>query len=386
MPVVFVHGVATRKKPGTTRRFVKRWALLEEILFPALGGGDAAIGRYEAFWGDAGAELWWGGASLPRAGGERFGGFEPDGDDLILAETLFGGAVTRPVDVARPLLDAARGGLGQAVDLLWAYAEPEPPDELIPFVASASAYAERHPSPGWLADCRDDEDLLGRLLDEVAPAEPGAGETFGSRRLVRRLREVGARVVAAPGRLVSKPAMAARPLVHRPSAIFLGDVFEYLAQRGRAGAEGKIARIVGDTIAEAMTARRPGDERLVVIAHSMGGNIVYDLLSDLRPELECDLLVTVGSQVALFAELGMFGAVERPADAERDRVPALPNVRRWINVYDQQDGLSFAGARVFDGVEDYGYSTGAGLLGAHSTYFERPSFYQRLAARIQEGG
>ncbi len=386
MPVVFVHGVATRKNPRTARRLVKRWQLIEDILGPVLVTGGVPLGRYEAFWGDEASKLHWHGASLPPAGGERFGGTASDEDDLVLAETLSGGPIDRTVNIGQPLIDAAAGGLSRAVDLLWTYTDIAAAPELADFIVRASAYAEKDPQPAWLDTCKTDEELLNELLNQVEPPDAEAEERFGGRALVRQLREAAARVGAAPGRLISRPAMLLRPVVHRPSAIFLGDVFEYLKQRGRAGADGAIATVVGDTIAEAMAARRRGDDKLVVIAHSMGGNIVYDLLSDLRAaDLECDVLVTVGSQVGLFAELDMFAAVRPPDDPATGRVPALSNAGRWINVYDLQDGLSFAAQGVFAGVEDFAYSTGAGLLGSHSTYFERPSFFQRLVARIEAG-
>jgi len=114
----------------------------------------------------------------------------------------------------------------------------------------------------------------------------------------------------------------------------------------------------------------------------MGGNIVYDLLSKLRTDLSCDVLLTVGSQVGVFAELGLFEAVNPPANPAKDRVPKPPNVGRWINVLDINDVLGFAAARIFDDVKDYRYSTGKGAFSAHSTYFVRPSFYERLSARL----
>ncbi len=40
--------------------------------------------------------------------------------------------------------------------------------------------------------------------------------------------------------------------------------------------------------------------------------------------------------------------------------------------------------KIFYGVKDYRYSTGKGALAAHSSYFVRPSFYDRLAARLDE--
>ncbi len=388
MPVVFVHGVATRKGKSYARQLAKRWSLIQNILLPTLATDPRSVGRYEAFWGDQAAALAWNGASLPRSRGEVFA-LDEEAEDLVLAETVYGDPITRTVDIQHPLLDAARRELPNATDLLWAYLSELPDDPqgatLVDQIARMADYAERNRHPGWLDDCATDDQLLAELRRHalVSGTEPH-GETFGGDHVVRRLRETVSRIGAAPGRLLGKSAMAFRPLVHRPSAIFLGDVLEYIKQRHKDGADGPIAAAVAGTIADAMAARTADDERLIIITHSMGGNVVYDLMSDLRKDLSCDLLVTVGSQVGLFAELGVFPAVVPPADPKADRAPAPANVARWINVYDRQDGLSFAAGGVFDKVEDFAYSTGSSLLGAHSTYFERPSFYHRLAGKIRE--
>jgi hypothetical protein len=46
--------------------------------------------------------------------------------------------------------------------------------------------------------------------------------------------------------------------------------------------------------------------------------------------------------------------------------------------------LSFAAGDIFHDMEDYVYSTGQGLVAAHSSYFSKPSFYKRLAERISD--
>ncbi|MFX9680549.1 hypothetical protein ABTP05_19445, partial [Acinetobacter baumannii] len=48
------------------------------------------------------------------------------------------------------------------------------------------------------------------------------------------------------------------------------------------------------------------DPYLVVVAHSMGGNLMCDVASYFAPNREIDLLITVGAQFPLFADLNMF--------------------------------------------------------------------------------
>ena len=75
--------------------------------------------------------------------------------------------------------------------------------------------------------------------------------------------------------------------------LFLGDVFTYLDQRGDCSHPGPIVSDVIQTLESAAKAGSP----LVVVAHSMGGEIVYDVLSYYRPDIRVHKLVTVGSQV-----------------------------------------------------------------------------------------
>jgi hypothetical protein len=65
-------------------------------------------------------------------------------------------------------------------------------------------------------------------------------------------------------------------------------------------------------------------------------------------------------------------------------VTRLDNVDEWINVFDQNDLFGFATERIFEGVRDLEYSTGKGLLAAHSSYFTMPSFFARLANRVKD--
>ena len=50
------------------------------------------------------------------------------------------------------------------------------------------------------------------------------------------------------------------------------------------------------------------NEPLVVIGHSLGGVISMDLLSHFRTDIDVDLFVTIGSQVAHFEEMKLYHA------------------------------------------------------------------------------
>ncbi|GAB2974056.1 alpha/beta fold hydrolase [Saccharothrix stipae] len=98
--------------------------------------------------------------------------------------------------------------------------------------------------------------------------------------------------------------------------------------------------------AEVLNALKTGPS--VVVAHSLGSVIAYDVLRD-EPGIEVDTLVTVGSPLGLRAVRERLGT---SADAEANR---LPNVRRWVNVAATEDAVAmvkelkpFYGADVVD--------------------------------------
>jgi hypothetical protein len=159
---------------------------------------------------------------------------------------------------------------------------------------------------------------------------------------------------------------------------FIGDVMLYLAR----GTE--VRDLVHKTIVQAC-AQRP-NEPLVLIAHSLGGVIAYEYATDPafadRPPI--DLLVTVGSQVALFAEYGLFQAADsalaRGASGRRPYpTPSTPG--RWLNFYDPDDFLSFPIAGVFPHAAegDRPCTAGKPFPASHSAYWDNPQLYSAIA-------
>jgi pimeloyl-ACP methyl ester carboxylesterase len=130
--------------------------------------------------------------------------------------------------------------------------------------------------------------------------------------------------------------------------------------------------------------QRTASDPLVIIAHSMGGIIAYDILSNFAPNVTADVLCTVGSQVGLFEEMKLFVRSDNAVTQSSGRKVAKPaNITNWINVFDYNDVLSYRLEPVFDEVIDYLYPSGS-LLHAHGAYFSEPTFYRRLADRVRE--
>jgi pimeloyl-ACP methyl ester carboxylesterase len=380
VPIVFVHGVATRLAPKYWRDIAARKKLTEAFLYEPLGLEGAEPPRF-AYWGEYGATFRWGHGSLPSSEGEAFGETED-----ALAEVIGEHADLATGDDASFVTEVARrSSFEEAVDLLFVAAAQEATsqqaEDLASLARALAPWLGQDRAPAWLGEAADDIDFLTRLAAEFPSATEEEG--FGSRedawpRLRERLSRIRTAVPAATGRVAGG---ALRPRVNDQFATFVGDVLVYLERAGANGARNGILEAVAGEI-EAAGSERTEVDPLVVIAHSMGGNIVYDLFSHYRTDLSCDTLVTVGSQVGLFQELDLF-ADKHPGLRPPQKVPRLENVGRWINVYDRNDFLGFAAARIFDGVDDFEYPTGKGLLKAHSSYFVRPSFYSRLAARLK---
>ena len=382
MPIVFVHGVATRRGTQYDEAVALRDALLRRYVYDRLGL-DAGVSVTNAYWGDEAADFRWHHASVPSEGVEAFGSDAPL-EDVLLAEMVDGDIQSDD----RVLLSIAVADPESAFDLLWSAAakgvQGEDADAFSGLAQRASQLMPRL-SAADVASAATDEELVERWVEILVSEQPvDPEESFGSaiNKALDGLNEGLIRVRGAGNRLLGRGAVKLlRSKLHESGALFMGDVMSYLNERGSTLDEaGSIASKVMSDLDQAV-AQAP-DTPLVVIAHSMGGNIAYDILSHFRPDLECDLLLTVGSQVGLFEELCLLARGKQERCPEIDKVSALPNVHRWMNVFDYNDVLGFAASKIFDGAQDFAYSTGTGVVKAHGSYFVRPSFYRRLAERI----
>jgi hypothetical protein len=118
-----------------------------------------------------------------------------------------------------------------------------------------------------------------------------------------------------------------------------------------------------------------GRERpLTVVGHSLGGVILVDLLSsDAAPPV--DLLVTVGSQAPLFYAIDALEHLRPGAGPE----PFTP----WLNIYNEEDLLSFCAERVFpgnDSIVDYPVDAGVGFPESHSAYWGVEKVFDEIKA------
>ncbi len=376
MPTVFVHGVATRQTP----EYLAIVALRDQLFRKLLVGSAAQI--FSPDWGSGAVELGDAEVWLPEADGVEAlsaGGREAQGGVLSAL------AAQSPEAAVDALFVAAIGARIAAGDT-----SPLSEAELTAFRA-AITYLDGGGDPhAFSADASDAQTLdavtseLQRWTGRRDTEAMGIGDAAfdwlkdGAKAIWDPLANVSSDIIL---RAVRRPLSAM-------VALFLGDIFVYLRRRDTL-ARDTIFGPVGADLARAAALRTDADP-LLVVGHSLGGVILCDMLSDpaevARIEqqagtpLRIDALITVGSQIGLFADMGLYG--QRPPPLLGRPAPAS----NWINIFDYTDVLSFRAAGAFNDVLDLQFDSRVGLLNAHSSYFLRPRFYQRMRRRLAEAG
>lgn len=395
MPFVFVHGVNNRKGADYVREEQVRAAFLREIVAPAVGI-DPQHPIFAPYWGDEGVSFWRDLAVIPK--GNEVETFGTDNNEL---PPSLGIAVADGAVQTGDTLDAlARRRPDVAIDLLFDAIIQEAQSEAdILAVARAYQLAQDRladTAAPWLARSTKD-DVLDQVFDVVSPLKiAGKDETFGGTSFWGMLEEGAKRLILlGPDQLSHAIVGPSRRPLTRKIATFIGDAFRYLTERGDGTTLGPIASMVLQSLREASDLARMKNEPLVVISHSFGGEIVYDILTHYAEgsDLEIDTWVTVGSQVGLFEEMSLLWT--SPGRTDRKAVPceaitSPKRTKRWLNIVDTNDVLGFLVLPTFTGatpctVQDFKYNTGYPVTGAHSGYFKWPSFYKRLAQRIGGG-
>lgn len=222
--------------------------------------------------------------------------------------------------------------------------------------------------------------------------------------------------------------------------LFLGDVFFYLATRGEPhnvssrlkkleesgqpekGKPGVITAQLLEAVKKAHQIKIARDnEPLIVLSHSMGGQLVYDLVSYYLPkisefdqtyqDIRIDFWCAAASQVGLFKEMKVFKEDDGGDDVllaadtatklfqmdlgvglwNKNPVPiiqpaSLPDTHLniWWNLWDDKDYLSFTAEPFFKGIFDDLYDSGMSPVRAHTSHFEQEDFYMEFALMLQE--
>jgi hypothetical protein len=185
--------------------------------------------------------------------------------------------------------------------------------------------------------------------------------------LVQRIRTLlGGELVAVPDWLLAGPGRwlrRRRGNFTYGATPYVGDLMVYLT-RGQA---------LRDRIADVVARARPP---VVLVGHSLGGIACVDLLVQ-RHLSTVGALLTVGSQAPYLYTIDAL-----PCLRFGDQLPAH-FVKRWINVYDRRDLLSFVAGRVFAGwAADRHIDNRAPFPRSHNAYLANREFHDLLGSVI----
>lgn len=433
MPLVFVHGVNNRRgdTPEEQEVFDNQMALVRQqfgnTAFAERVSDANGLAAFTPYWGDLGVSFARNLACIPKSGVQALAVGQPQTAALIAATAakLDAGILNQKGVKDAPLLTLARTrSLVAAVDLLIAGSANAPIPGLLlsktdlvkvlpnaaRFADAAERYAGANPKPAWLSNLADDDAFLDRLILEVAksPGTTSTPATAGPAPVqalgitdklkswlengVSAVKDTVSGVVQSASDSVTGAATQGvrsaflsfagdlRPTASASMGRFLGDVFTYIENR-----QPIIDRVLVD-VDKAVASVRPGDDELYLVGHSFGGIVLYDILTSFRPDLKCDLYVTVGSQVALFAEIGRLAnhTALMAAFAAGPTVPRPTAAQRWLNIFDPTDFVGFGTKGVFGGALDFQFETDAMPIVSHSAYFDTPRFFARLRERVRE--
>ncbi|MDX2030143.1 MAG: hypothetical protein SF339_05715 [Blastocatellia bacterium] len=123
--------------------------------------------------------------------------------------------------------------------------------------------------------------------------------------------------------------------------------------------------------------RKRNGEKVVLLAHSLGGIACFDLLAK-NPDMPVEALITVGSQAPLLYELDCLWSL-RCKEMLRSDFP------RWLNIFDQQDFLSYIAEDVFPGheqIEDFEVRSGQPFPISHGAYWQIGEFWKKVRGWI----
>ncbi|GIV07283.1 MAG: hypothetical protein KatS3mg017_0485 [Fimbriimonadales bacterium] len=364
MPIVIIHGIGVRED-GFKRLAACCEPILRKYLLSPLR--LETLETRWVYWGRHGAWFAWNLQSLPRAGVLESLGATPD-EQITEAPAQDG------------LLFEAQRDLPALINQLVVQAIQR--DELDPEALIALYDAAHLPQVQQaVKNAQSEEELRNILVDALAARKTRSLEVMGEIGIKAALEALLKTAIEA----TDYPLRLARVIIQRflrpafteLTARLLGDVMIYLANRGEPETPGAILQTVQTSLVPAP------NEPLIVLTHSMGGNIFYDLITYYAPDVQVDAWVSVAGQVGLLEELKLFKA-SNPAVRSPKRVAVSSNIGYWLNVYDPVDVLGFAASPIFDGVEDMSYKTGSGWS-AHALeqYFGAPRFYETIAPKLE---
>src|SRR5260370_20569085 len=428
MPIIYIHGVNTRYGYEYEKNIATREELLQHLILMPLAQKEDRFKNVEIvnpYWGDAGVNFMWNQATLPDVSTlEALGSGEevPNETDFQITESILALAGKHQTHLLQletlgpeegMFKRAAQKNLIKFVEVIFSpiilsemqladdtHTTPEAEGILQALLAIAGVeVASDALVKAEVAAGRYDDEVMELLKQKILlrieqlPAATNVQpvndqlETLGSDWLEdckSQISELFDRVKGAPTRVGTLAILdKSRERLHLKLSRFLGDALVYLNERGD---KEKPGPIISKVLAALKTApRNHSNEPFIVLTHSMGGNILYDILTYYDINLKVDVWISVASQVGQFEEMKIFKASDKELGAPAKVEGLKSRVSYWLNVYDPADILSFKAAPVFADVSaDLEYSTGVHAFKSHSEYFGRSSFYRLLRWHIEK--
>ncbi|MDV6374416.1 hypothetical protein [Deinococcus arenicola] len=350
MSILYVHGVAIREgdqPQWETLKRVTHGALWEEVrtalqthVAPSVNPADpGGVDTDWVYWGDLGASL------AHENHGQR--GRLPAGPPLTLSAAALADELERGL---RPEVPAGRWP--ELVEACWAAAQDSGVRAVIGNVSAAVQW------PVALSAVRSRLHLEGAQL----PQRLRLRRRQNMRRAMQELR---------------RPLEGFVPY-------FVGDALQYFTSRGTPQQPGPIAARVLTALKKSWHLSRERNEPLVIVTHSMGGQLVYDALTTFIPanpefsDLRAAVWCAAASQVGPCKDLGLFLDDQ---SGEGTALVASPHLDYFWNVWSENDLLSFPAEGSVLGAHDTAFALGG--RSPHMAYLQRPEFYRTLAARVR---
>jgi hypothetical protein len=417
MPIVFIHGVNARQGETYTRNVAQRkiWShdiILQQLAreYPTWKSTDII----ESYWGDFGVQFKWNLESLPHTElFEMMGTADVDGESADLLDFLFAESINELSDTTFTslsklssfnehsgyLIDAAHNNLILFLEAIFLplFLAKHPSGDIKQTPEKEGLFQARLGmaiyNVATNSDIQNhiiglaDKELLDYLKDQIlqqlidqettTPITPGI-EILGPRSSGHSFDKINKTIeslIQFPTRFANNALLYKfRANLHKNIARFLGDILVYLNQRSDQEPYGPITSTVLNSI-DTATKLYP-DEKLIIVTHSLGGIILYDILTYYKPDLVVDAWISTGGQIGQFEEMKLFKA-SNPELKSPQKIALPPNIRRWLNIYNPLDVLSFITQPIFTGcIRDQKYVAGSSLFAAHMEYFQGPALYK----------
>jgi hypothetical protein len=380
MPIVFVHGVGTRGGERYEKIVRKRESFIRNAFLHPLGEYREHASITFPYWGDLATESFFPDEIVP-AGRYEYLGEQPS----VSLEQTDGSQL---IELVKHL------GLSDTLDLLCATAadvEVSQIKAISNFGRDAIAWSDsltEQEQQAWLAQFQSDDVMLMELAKLCHHQQEEKSEVLGSsgwfpNQIIKVIEKAksnldGRFTIDLCGAMNITVVGPLRRLFQKQIGFVLGDAFIYFgSNEPKTGKHAAVVSRISDAINRADAARTTEDDRLILVGHSMGGNILCDVLTSQLKDCKVECLITVGSQIPIFFHLGLLNGLKNAAGA----IQRPSCVARWLNVFDRNDPLGFSIPNAPSDIEEYEYRTRT-LWGTHSAYFEQVSFYERLSRRV----